>query len=64
MPMTEKQTKKYIENGGVFCPHCGSYDLKAGQPEVDVQIEVEVECLACGEEWIDLYSLTDVRESE
>jgi C4-type Zn-finger protein len=59
--MDEEQKKEYLEKHGVQCPFCKNDELKADSPEIfDTQIVRDVTCESCGEEWKDVYTLTDV----
>ena len=62
--LSEEAKKKYIENGGNCCPHCGSGDLEGGAVEIDSRIAWQkVWCLECDHSWIDNYTLTSVTEA-
>lgn len=60
---TEKQT--YIRKGGVRCPYCSSYNIEAGQLNMEESgIYQDVECKSCGKSWMDEYTLTAILEQE
>ncbi len=56
--LTSAMVEEYIERGGAKCPFCGSGDIEAGHVEADSdRVTGPVECLACGEEWRDVFYL-------
>lgn len=62
--MTDEQKKKYVEQGGVNCPCCGSKDIGT---ETALRSDAgtvwqDVKCNSCGELWIDKYDLVDVED--
>ena len=64
--MTNEQRLKYLKERGVRCPYCESKDISAGEMNADGDaICVEVKCNneECNQEWVDVYSLTDVLEA-
>ncbi len=64
MPLTPKQKKKYLDQGGVRCPFCDSDQLE-GDGFGDEQSSSEhVRCLTCPKEWYDDYKLVAIREYE
>ena len=62
--MTEKLgttdlNKKYMDSMGVRCPHCESYNLLTSSTKSDDNYcSRDIECEDCGEEWVDVYTLT------
>ena len=61
--LTEEQIKKYIEGGGVSCPHCGSQDIEGGFVEiVSGEAWQDVTCNHCGKKWTDIYKLKSIEE--
>ena len=57
-----KAAAKYLKNGGIVCPNCGSEDIEGDSVDIDVQHATQpLHCLVCEEEWDDLYTLTGVR---
>lgn len=58
MPLTEEQRKKYLDEGGVNCPYCGSDEIDNWAPDCDGHIFVRCLCLDCGKAWVDEYTLT------
>ena len=61
--LTTEQIKKYVEEGGVSCPGCGSEDIVGGDISVDTGIaSQEMSCNECDLEWTDQYTLTGVSQ--
>jgi formate dehydrogenase maturation protein FdhE len=57
--------KKYVKNGGVHCPHCGSDNLdEFGQDFDETGIYKYIRCLVCDERWTDIYKLVDMIPEE
>lgn len=59
--------KKYIEGKGTLCPYCGrpNFDVTTDLTEIVQGTLVQgVQCLNCGEEWRDKYTLTAVMSTE
>jgi transcription elongation factor Elf1 len=62
--LTPEQKKVYLATGGAKCPFCGSDDIESSAGDTDANYTTrEVACGACGEEWTDVYTLTDVTTS-
>jgi len=62
--LTEKQKAEYIKNP-CHCPDCGDHDIEGGPIEADVKTAwQEVLCNGCHFEWTDIYTLTDIEETE
>lgn len=58
---SENEFRKYVENGGGACPFCGSGDIEGDSYDYEAaQVWQVVHCLACGEEWTDVYELRRV----
>ena len=60
--LTQEQIDNYLEFNGMVCPFCSSENISTLD---DFEIELneawqDVECLACGRDWIDVYKLTTV----
>ena len=57
--ITQKMSDAYANGRGTKCPHCGSENISAGATDADGTAELyqRVECLACGEEWDEIYRL-------
>lgn len=59
----EDITREYLHNNGLKCPFCGKGPLSSGSPDPDImegKITQEIKCLQCGEEWLDVYTLTGI----
>ncbi len=64
--ITAADAKKYVEQGGVVCPFCGTIDISAGRFDAsDCVAWSNVECQECGATWQDIYRLDrmEVRET-
>jgi len=63
--LTEEQKRKYLESGGTKCPFCNSTDITAEPIEADGSGGYsDVKCDECNQEWRDIWSLTDVEDTE
>ena len=63
--MQEKQAKKYLEQGGLVCPFCGSQHIEAGSMIFEAGgITQRIFCHACNERWTDVYKLEAVMDSD
>jgi transcription elongation factor Elf1 len=60
--MDEKQKADYLRKP-YHCPHCNSGHIEAETFEGETSCQPVV-CLACGEKWLDIYTLTDVKPLE
>ena len=62
--LSKKQREQYLARKGMLCPYCDSQQLDApGKPEVDgPTASIETICVACGETWRDIYTLTNIKE--
>ena len=60
--LTSANIKKYLNNCGNLCPHCQSDHITTtiGDAYVEnLSASRKVECLDCGEEWLDIYLSID-----
>jgi transcription elongation factor Elf1 len=63
--LTSKRKKKYIESKGSHCPYCGSTSISAESPETDgLDLECVVTCHDCNRGWLEIYTVTEVKELE
>lgn len=62
--MLKTATKEeYINAKGNHCPHCGSKSISAGSLQADGgEAWQEVTCDTCGEQWNDIYKLTNIEK--
>jgi len=62
--LSKKQREQYLARKGMLCPYCDSPQLDAlGKAEIDGPIAAaETTCVACGETWWDIFTLTDIAE--
>jgi len=59
---SEAACQRYVEQGGVSCPYCGSDQLEGGSVEIDGAFaNQEVRCLVCRQDWTDEYKLVGIR---
>jgi transposase-like protein len=61
--------KKYVKNGGNFCPFCNSDNISADLPLNTDYIEggiikQDLNCWDCGKTWNDVYKLTSIEETK
>ena len=63
MALTKEQVDKYLKNGGIRCPKCGSDELQCSSMNYDAGVAwQDVTCEGCELEFRDLYTLTGVEE--
>ncbi len=64
--MEEEKIREYIEMGGIFCPYCGSDDLKTDPISFAESGDFlqDVHCKSCKKRWTDQYKLTWVFEED
>jgi len=62
--LSKKQREQYLARKGMHCPYCSSRQIDAlGKHEVDgPTASIETTCVACGETWWDIYTLTNIEE--
>ena len=63
--ITEKAATKYITEGGIKCPKCGSGQIEGDSVDIDQHyITQEMWCNAdgCASEWTAEYTLTGITE--
>lgn len=61
--LTLEQKEQYLKDGGTLCPFCRSNDLSTDNMQIDGGTMTEdIECLNCGEQWQDSYTLTRITE--
>ncbi len=59
--ITDEMKQEYLIGHGAFCPFCRSENIEGLNFEVENEyVFGYVECLKCGEQWVDTYKLTDV----
>jgi len=63
--LTEEDKQEYLNSRGNICPYCRSDNISAtGYMNADdLTAHRKVECFECGEEWLDVYTLTEVEEA-
>lgn len=58
---SEAIVQDYLKKEGVRCPMCQSDNIEGGQMNIECNVATqEVKCHNCGEEWTDLYTLTNI----
>jgi len=62
--LSDEKKQKYVAEGGVRCPFCGSDQIEAGMFNHDIPLIQEVSCLEpiCGKRWFDEFKIVDVME--
>jgi len=62
--LSQQQRKHYLARHGIHCPYCDSTQLDAlGRLQVNgATASIETICVACGETWRDVYTLTNIKE--
>ena len=61
MTLTKEAIDKYIEQGGVVCPYCGSANLDAGSFQSDSHGAWQsINCENCDKEWFDEYEMVAI----
>ena len=63
--MQVKQAKKYLQQRGLTCPFCGTWDIEGGSIDFEAgEIAQRIFCHACNEQWTDVYKLTAVADPD
>jgi transposase-like protein len=63
--MQVKQAKKYLEQRGLACPFCGSWDIEGGSMDFERgEIAQRISCHKCNEQWTDVYKLVAVADPD
>jgi hypothetical protein len=63
--MNPDKAKQYLEQHGLLCPFCGSWDIEGGSMNFEAgEIAQKISCHACGEMWTDIYKLAAVAEAD
>lgn len=64
-PAAAKTQEQYVEEGGTFCPYCGSRQLEGGSVTVDAgEAWQGISCNDCGAAWQDQYKLVGYQPEE
>ncbi len=62
--MNPEKAKEYLEQRGLACPFCGSWDIEGGSMDFDSgEIAQRISCHECSEQWTDVYKLAAVADS-
>ena len=63
--MKPGKAMKYLEQGGLACPFCGTWDIEGGSMDFDAgEIAQRISCHQCSEQWTDVYKLAAVADSD
>jgi transposase-like protein len=63
--MQVKQAKNYLEQRGLVCPFCDSWDIEGGSMDFDAgEIAQRISCHKCNEQWTDVYKLAAVADPD
>ena len=59
--MQLKKAKKYLQQCGLVCPFCSSWDIEGGPMDFEAgEIAQRISCHECNERWTDVYKLVAV----
>jgi hypothetical protein len=63
--MKPENAKEYLEQRGLACPFCGSWDIEGGSMDFDAgEIAQRISCHKCHERWTDIYKLAAIVNSD
>ena len=63
--MKPGKAMKYLEQGGLECPSCGTWDIEGGSMDFDAgEIAQRISCHQCNEQWTDVYKLAAVADPD
>jgi len=63
--MKPGKAMKYLEQGGLACPFCGTWDIEGGSMDFDAgEIAQRISCHQCSEQWTDVYKLAAVADPD
>ncbi len=63
--MNPERAKEYLEQHGLVCPFCGSWDIAGGSMDFDSgEIAQRISCHECNERWTDVYKLAAVADAD
>jgi len=63
--MKREKAKEYLEQHGLVCPFCGSWDIEGGSMDFDSgEIAQRISCHECNEQWTDVYKLAAVADPD
>jgi len=63
--MKQEEAKEYLEQRGLACPFCGTWDIEGGSMDFDAgEIAQRISCHQCSEQWTDVYKLAAVADSD
>ena len=63
--MNPEKAKEYLEQRGLACPFCGSWDIEGVSMDFDAgEIAQRISCHKCSERWTDVYKLSAVANSD
>ena len=60
---TATEIRKYKEENGKCCPHCGSDNISNGESSGEAP-DRTIECKACGKEWWEVYQLVTIEPKQ
>jgi transposase-like protein len=63
--MHVKRARKYLEQRGLACPFCSSWDIEGGSMDFEAgEIAQRISCHKCNEQWTDVYKLVAVADPD
>jgi formate dehydrogenase maturation protein FdhE len=63
--MKPEKAKEYLEQRGLACPFCGSWDIEGDSMDFEAgEIAQRISCHECNEQWTDVYKLAAVADSD
>ncbi len=63
--ITRQQRDTYLQDGGSRCPFCGSQSMASEVVMYDRltgEIHCQIECISCHKDWVDIFTLTNIRD--
>jgi hypothetical protein len=63
--MKPEKAKEYLEQHGLACIFCGSWDIEGGSMDFEAgEIAQRISCHECNEGWTDVYKLAAVADPD
>ena len=66
-PITPDELRNYLKNKGKYCPKCETTRIQTSRPGAareGTSLMMDVHCLDCGYEWVDIHELTSAEASD
>lgn len=58
----KKEVKRYLKHPNL-CPFCGGADISVSSTQGEEVIYREVDCENCGEDWLEVFTLTTIEKN-